>query len=71
MLHWYGLAGLSSGAVRTACDIEVNRMHGLERPKMTEKDCYEWKLTTDIPQERVRFETFYTQGWQSTGQYAY
>ena len=47
----------SSGAVRTACDIQVV---GKCRPgtpkmtceKMTENNCCEWKFTTDDPQER-------------------
>ena len=50
----------SSGAVRTACDIQLmaGRGGGLaERPKLTwkklmEKDCHEWKLTSVEPQER-------------------
>ena len=47
----------SSGAVRTACDIQIDGRRGAGRPKLTwkkltEKDCHEWKLTTVDPQER-------------------
>ena len=47
----------SSGAVRTACDIQIEGRWGAGRPKLTwkkltEKDCREWKLTTVDPQER-------------------
>ena len=47
----------SSGAVRTACDIQIEGRRGARRPKLTwkkltEKDCREWKLTTVDPQER-------------------
>ena len=47
----------SSGAVRTACDIQIDGWQGAGRPKLTkkkltEKDCHEWKLTTVNPQER-------------------
>ena len=47
----------SSGAVRTAFDIQIDGRRGAGRPKLTwkklmEKDCPEWKLTTVDPQER-------------------
>ena len=47
----------SSGAVRTACDIQIDGKQGAGRPKLTwkkltEKDCHELKLTTVDPQER-------------------
>ena len=47
----------SSGAVRTACDIQIDGRRGAGRPKLTwknlmEKDCREWKLTIVEPQER-------------------
>ena len=47
----------SSGAVRTACDIQIDGRRGAGRPKLTwekltEEDCREWKLTTVDPQER-------------------
>ena len=48
---------LSSGAIRTACDIQIEGRWGTGRPKLTckkltEKDCHEWKLTTVDPEER-------------------
>ena len=47
----------SSGAIRTACDIQIEGRPGAERPKLTwkkltEKDCHEWRITTVDPQER-------------------
>ena len=47
----------SSGAIRTACDMQIEGRRGAGRPKLTskkltEKDCREWKLTTVSPQER-------------------
>ena len=51
----------SSGAVRTACDIQIHGSWGGGGGgggvqanmdiKLTEKDCPEWKLTTVDPQE--------------------
>ena len=56
-LHWFGHVERSSGAIRTACDIQIEGRPGAGRPKLTwkkltEKDCHEWKLTTVDPQER-------------------
>ena len=56
-LRWFGHLEHSSGAVRTACDIQIDGRRGAGRPKLTlkkleEKDCREWKLTTVDPQER-------------------
>ena len=47
----------SSGAIRTACDIQIDGRRGAGRPKLTwkkltERDCREWKLMTVDPQER-------------------
>ena len=47
----------SSGAVRTACDVQVDGRRGTGRPKVTwkrliDKDWHEWKLMTVDPQER-------------------
>ena len=47
----------SSGAIRTAYNIQIDGKRGAGRPKqtwkkLTEKDCREWKLTTVDPQER-------------------
>ena len=48
---------LSSGAIRTACDIQIDGRRGAGRPKLTwkkltERDCREWKLSTVDTQER-------------------
>ena len=56
-LRWFGHVECSSGAIRTACDIQIEGRRGAGRPKLTwkkltEKDCCEWKLTTVDPQER-------------------
>ena len=56
-LPWFGHVERSSGAIRTACDIQIDGRQGAERPKrtwkkLTERDCSEWKLTTVDPQER-------------------
>ena len=47
----------SSGAIRTAYDIQIDGRRVAGRPKqtwekLTEKDCREWQLTTVDPQER-------------------
>ena len=47
----------SSGAIRTACDIQIDGRRGPGRlkltwKKLTERDCREWKLMTVDPQER-------------------
>ena len=47
----------SSGAIRTACDIQIDGRWETGRPKLTwkkltERDCSEWKLTKVGPQER-------------------
>ena len=49
-LHWYGHVERSSGAVKTAFDIQVDGKCGPWRPKMTlkqltQRDCREWKLS--------------------------
>ena len=54
-LSWFGHVEHSSGAVRTACDIQIDGRQGTGRPKLTwknlrEKDCL--PLTTVDPQER-------------------
>ena len=56
-LRWFGHVEHSSGAVRTACDIQIEDRRGAGRPKLTwkrltEKDYREWKLTTVDPQKR-------------------
>ena len=56
-LRWFGHVERSSGAIRTAYDMQIDGKQGAGRPKqtwkkLTEKDCREWKLTTVDPQER-------------------
>ena len=56
-LRWFGHVEHTSGAIRTACDIQIDGRRGTGRPKLTwkklmERDCREWKLTTVDPQER-------------------
>ena len=56
-LLWFGHVERSSGAIRTASDIQIDGRRGAGRPELTwkklaEKDCREWKLTTVDPQER-------------------
>ena len=56
-LRWFGHVERSSGAVRTACDIQIDDRRGAWRPKLTwkkltKKVCLEWKLTAVDPQER-------------------
>ena len=46
-----------SGAIRTACDLQIDGRPRAGRPKLTckklmERDCREWKLTKVDPQER-------------------
>ena len=56
-LRWYGHVERSSGAIKTAFDIQVDGKRGPERPKMTWKqltewDCREWKLSAINPHDR-------------------
>ena len=56
-LRWFGHVARSSGAIRTAYDMQIDGKRGAGRPKqtwkkLTEKNCREWKLTTVDPQER-------------------
>ena len=56
-LRWFGHVERSSGAIRIACDIQIEGRWCAGRlkltwKKLTERDCREWKLTTVDPQER-------------------
>ena len=56
-LRWFGHVERSSGAIRTAYNMQIDGKRGAGRPKqtwkkLTEKDCREWKLVTADPQER-------------------
>ena len=53
-LRWFGHVERCSGAVRTACDIQIEGRRWAGRPKLTckkllEKDCRKWKLRTVDP----------------------
>ena len=66
-LCWYGHVECSNGAVKTACDIQVDGKLGPWRPKMTwkqltERDCREWKLSVINPHDRHT--------WRSSVRYA-
>ena len=55
-LRWIRHVEHSSGAIRTACDIQIDGRWGAGRPKLTwkkltERDCREWKLTAVDSQE--------------------
>ena len=55
--RWYGHVERTSGAVKTAFDIQTDGKRGLGRPKMTwkqltERDCREWKLSAINPHDR-------------------
>ena len=61
-LHWFGHVEHSSGAIRTACDIQIDGRRRAGRPKLTwkkltEKDCREWKLKKVDPQERCTWRS--------------
>ena len=52
----------SSGAIKTAFDIQVDGKHGPGRPKMTwkqltERDCREWKLSAINPHDRCTWRS--------------
>ena len=56
-LRWFRHVERSSGAIRTAHDIQIDDRQGAGRPKLTwkkltERDCREWKLTTADPKEK-------------------
>ena len=51
-LRWYGHVECSNGAVKTAFDLQIERKHGPGRPKMTERDCREWKFLAVRPHDR-------------------
>ena len=56
-LRWYGHVECSTGAGKTAFDIQVDGKHGPGKPKMTwkqltERDCREWKLLAINPHDR-------------------
>ena len=61
-LRWYGHVERSSGAIKTAFDIQVDGKRGPGRPKMTwkqltERDCREWKLSAINPHDRCTWRS--------------
>ena len=61
-LRWYGHVERSSGAIKTAFDIQVDGKRGPGRPKMkwkqlTERDCREWKLSAINPHHRCTWKS--------------
>ena len=72
-LRWFGHVEHSSGAIRTACDIQIEGKWGAGRPmltwkKLTEKDCRERKLTTVDPQERSTWRSGVRSAMRATSQ---
>ena len=54
-LRWYGHVERSSGAVKTAFDIQVDGKPGRSKmtwKQLTERDCREWKLSAINPHDR-------------------
>ena len=57
--RWFGHVERSSGAIRTASDIQIDGRRGAGKPKLTwkkltENHCHEWKLMTiDPPRDLV------------------
>ena len=61
-LRWYGHVECSSGAIKTAFDIQVDGKRGPGRPKMTwkqltERDCREWKLSAINTHDRCTWRS--------------
>ncbi|RUS72954.1 hypothetical protein EGW08_019284 [Elysia chlorotica] len=57
-LRWYGHVERSSGAIKTALDMQVTGSRGKGRPRMTwkqvtERDRKDWKLSTTDPHDRT------------------
>ena len=57
-LRWFGHVECSSGAIRTACDIQIDGRRGAGRikltwKKLTERDCREWTLKKRAPGAQV------------------
>ena len=49
-LCWFGHMELSSGAVRTACDIQIDGRRGAGRPKQTWKKQTKTVVSGSLPQ---------------------
>ena len=72
-LRWFGNVERSSGAVRTARDIQFDDRWEAGRLKLTwnklaEKDCHEWTLTSVDPQERSTWRSGVRSAMHATSQ---
>ena len=71
-LRWYGNVGRSSGAVKTAFDIQVDGKRGPGRPKITWKqlrrDHREWKLSAIDPHDRYIWRSGVRSAMHATSQ---
>ena len=72
-LRWYGHVERSSGAIKTAFDIQVDGKCGPGRPKMTwkqltEKDCRECKLSAINPHDRRTWRSGVRSAMHAAGQ---
>ena len=71
-LRWFGHVARSSGAIRTAYDMQIDGKRGAGRPKqtwkkLTEKVCREWKLTT-VQGSKIVLVRSYLRVSQAAGQ---
>ena len=69
-LRWFGHVEPSSGAIRTAYDMQIDGKRGVGKPKqtwkkLTEKDCRGWKLTAVDSQERSTWRSGVRSGVRS------
>ena len=61
-LSWYGYVERFNGTVKTAFDVQEDGKHGPVRPKLTwkqltERDCWEWKLSAIDPHDRCTWRS--------------
>ena len=64
-LRWFGHVECSSGAIKTACDIQIDGKRGPGWPKMscktlTQRDRREWNLNKVDPCVEIKSEFFHT-----------
>ena len=72
-LRWYGHVECTSGAVKTAFDIQVDGKRGPGRPKMTwkqltERDCREWKHSAIDPHDGHTWRSGVRSGMRAASQ---
>ena len=56
-LRWYGHVERSSGAIKTAFDIQVDGKPKMTWKQLTERDCREWKLSAINPHDRCTWRS--------------